>query len=133
MVTSQRATRMVFIIHVQPDTASALTHASNCLQEPEVLSLLEFSNTEPVRDGALQLIFPSALSPHVAVDVSGSQPRVYAVTARGFLHAISLPGLQEHGQQQGDRHRSILARVPSDGSAFAGADLSQGEHSAQTT
>ncbi|EIE23821.1 hypothetical protein COCSUDRAFT_83696 [Coccomyxa subellipsoidea C-169] len=47
-------------------------------EEPEVLSLLEFSNTEPVRDGALQLIFPSALSPHVAVDVSGSQSRVYA-------------------------------------------------------
>lgn len=91
-----------------------------------MLSLLEFSDTEPVRNGDMQLAFPSALSPHVALDVSGPQPLVYVMTARGILHAITLPGRQD-GQRLGGPQNSILSNMPTDGSAIASADLSNGK------
>lgn len=95
------------------------------LQKPGELNLLEFSQREPVRGAALQLAFPSILSPHVALSLSGEQLCVYVVTARGSLHAINLPGLHEGAGNV--QHSSILARVPADGSAVSSADLSNGE------
>ena len=101
-------------------------------QDPHVLSLLEFREAGQLQEAALQLAFPSRLLPHVALDISGPQPRLYAITARGILHAISLPGMQPpasasralaaHGQQQGG---SQLAGVSAD-SSITSIDLSSG-------
>ena len=56
-----------------------------------MLRLLEHSQGGQRQDTALQLAFQSPVLPHVALDVTGLQPCVYALTARGFLHCISLP------------------------------------------
>ena len=56
-----------------------------------MLHLREFSATGQLQGAALHLAFPSALLPHVALDASGQGIRMYALTARGFLHCFSLP------------------------------------------
>ena len=56
-----------------------------------MLRLREFSGAGELQGAALHLAFPSALLPHAALDASGQAIRVYALTARGFLHCISLP------------------------------------------
>ncbi|BDA47676.1 probable nuclear pore complex protein Nup160 at C-terminar half [Coccomyxa sp. Obi] len=90
-------------------------------EEPSVLNLLGFSSDEPVRESALRLAFSSALSPHVAMDVSGPDSSVYAVSASGHVHTIALPGPQDQGDAD---FVSMLASMPSDGSAISSADLS---------
>ena len=67
-----------------------VTSCTAFLQEPNVLRLLDFSQGKQLQEGALQLAFHSPLLPHVALDVAGPQPCIYALTARGFLHCISL-------------------------------------------
>ncbi len=87
-----------------------------------MLNLLGYSSDEPVRESALRLAFSSALSPHVAVDVSGPEPSVYAITASGHVHTIALPG------PQGDANLTLhLTSMPSDGSATSSTDLSSGK------
>ena len=90
-----------------------------------MLRLLEFSQGGHLQEAALQLVFPSALLPHVALDLSGSQPCLYAMTARGFLHAVSLPPQSSApGQRAG---LSRLAPVSPD-SSITSTDLSTGVH-----
>lgn len=57
-----------------------------------MLRLLEVSQGEQLQGAALHIAFQSPVLPHVALDVSGLQPCIYALTARGFLHCIGLPG-----------------------------------------
>lgn len=92
-----------------------------------MLNLLGFSSDEPVRESALRLEFSSALRPQVAVDVSGPEPSVYAVTANGLVHAIALPGPQDRGDAD---CASILSNMPSDDSAISSTDLSSGKPAA---
>lgn len=89
-----------------------------------MLNLLGYSSDEPVRESALRLAFSSALSPHVALNVSGPEPSVYAVTASGHVHAIALPGPQDPGDAD---FTSILTSMPSDGSAISSTDISSGK------
>lgn len=68
------------------------------MQAPNVLKLKAHSHGGSPGQ-ALHLAFPSALQPHIALDTTGNEPELYAVTGRGYLHAISLAGFQQPGQQ----------------------------------
>lgn len=99
-----------------------------CTQEPNVLRLLEVSQGGQPQEAALQLVFPSAVLPHVALDISGPEPCLYAMTARGFLHAVILPGGPPRSSSPGQRAGlSGLASVSPD-SSITCADLSAGVH-----
>lgn len=102
-----------------------------------MLRLREFSAAGKLQGAALHLAFPSALLPAVALDASGQATRVYALTARGFLHCLSLPAAPPAGPPsrgppaagQGAPATSRLAGVTAD-DAMTAVSLSAGARGA---
>ncbi len=93
-----------------------------------MLCLLESSQGGQLQEAALQLDFQSALLPHVALDVSEPQPCLYAMTARGFLHAVSLSGGPPQPSAPGQRVGLSRLAAVSPESSITSTDLSAGVH-----